>query len=147
VTFQGLLQSEFDRRHTANGRYSLRSFARFLSLDHSTLSQILRGKRRLTPRNVCAIGRKLGLAAAVIAEHCAAENDAAVLAALNRPGFRADSRWLSTMIGLPLDEVNIALQRLLRKRRLVMSSRGSWLRVEEDSGKSGGAVADRGERS
>ena len=131
MTFQDLLQSEFDRRRTANTRYSLRSFARFLSLDHSTLSQILRGKRRVTPRNVRAIGRKLGLTAAVIAEHCATENDAVVLAALNRPGFRADSRWLSTMIGLPLDEVNIVLQRLLRKRMLVMSSRGSWLRVEE----------------
>jgi transcriptional regulator with XRE-family HTH domain len=131
VTFQRLLQSEFHRRRSANGRYSLRSFARHLALDHSTLSQMLRGKRRMTPRKVRAIGRKLGLDAAAIAEHCAAENDAAVLAALGRPGFRADSRWLSTMTGLPLDDVNVALQRLLRKRMLVMSSRESWLRVEE----------------
>jgi transcriptional regulator with XRE-family HTH domain len=131
MTFRTLLQSELHRRRAANARYSLRSFARFLSLDHSTLSQILRGKRRVTPRTVRAIGRKLGLGAAVIAEHCASENDAAVLAALDRPGFRADSRWLSTMIGLPLDEVNIALQRLLRKRLLEMNSRERWLRVEE----------------
>src|SRR4029450_8911369 len=114
VTFQSLLQSELHRRRAANARYSLRSFARFLSLDHSTLSQILRGKRRVTPRNVRAIGRKLGLAAAVIAEHCATEDGWAVLAALSRPGFRADSRWLSTMVGLPLDEVYIELPRLLR---------------------------------
>jgi transcriptional regulator with XRE-family HTH domain len=131
VTFQSLLQSEFDRRRAANSRYSLRSFARRLSLDHSTLSQILRGKRRVTPRNVRAIGRQLGLPADVIAEHCASENDAAVLTALDRPGFRADSRWLSTMIGLPIDEVNIALQRLLRRRMLEMNSRERWLRVEE----------------
>jgi transcriptional regulator with XRE-family HTH domain len=131
VTFQSLLQEEFDRRRAANRRYSLRSFARHLAVDHSTLSQMLRGRRRVTTRNVRTIGRKLGLDADAIAEHCAAGNDAAVLAALNRPVFRADSRWLSTMVGLPLDEVNIVLQRLLRNRRLVMRSRELWLRVEE----------------
>jgi hypothetical protein len=45
--------------------------------------------------------------AAAIAEHCALEHESAVLAALERPGFRADSRWVATIAGIPLDDVNI----------------------------------------
>jgi transcriptional regulator with XRE-family HTH domain len=131
VTFRTVLQTEFDRRRAANHRYSLRSFARALSIDHSTLSQILRGRRRLTGRNVRALGRRLHLTAPAIAEHCAAENESAVLAALERPGFRPDSRWLASIAGIPLDEVNVTVQRLLRKRMVTMTSRERWVRVEE----------------
>ena len=126
VTFRSVLREELERRQAANTRYSLRSFARDLSVDHSTLSQILRGKRRLTGRNVRAFGRRLRLAAPQIAELCALENEAAVLAALDRPNFQADSRWVASMVGIPVDEVNVTLQRLLRKR--IMSMEGdSWV--------------------
>jgi transcriptional regulator with XRE-family HTH domain len=129
--FRIVLQTEFDRRRTANPRYSLRSFARSLSVDHSALSQILRGKRRLTARTVRALGSRLRLSPSAIAEHCAAEHEPAVLAALHRPGFRADSRWLSSMVGISVDDVNVTLQRLLRKRMVSMRSHTSWVRVEE----------------
>ena len=126
VTFRSVLREELERRQAANTRYSLRSFARDLSVDHSTLSQILRGKRRLTGRSVRAFGRRLRLAAPQIAELCALENEAAVLAALDRPNFQADSRWVASMVGIPVDEVNVTLQRLLRKR--IMSMEGdSWV--------------------
>jgi transcriptional regulator with XRE-family HTH domain len=131
VTFRVLLQTEFDRRRAANRRYSLRAFARALAIDHSALSQILRGRRRVTPRSVRAIGARLALDAPAVAEHCAAENESAILDAIGRPNFRADSRWLSTMSGVPLDQVNVTLQRLLRKGRLIMQSRDKWIRLEE----------------
>jgi hypothetical protein len=35
------------------------------------------------------------------------------------------------MAGIPLDEVNVTLQRLLRKRKLTMASRTEWMRGEE----------------
>jgi len=129
VTFRTVLQAEYDRRLARNARYSLRAFARALSVNHSTLSQILRGKRRVTARNVRSIGSKLHLSAAAIAEHCAMEHESAVLATLTRPGFRADSRWVATIVGIPLDEVNVTLQRLLRKRIVRMSSPSSWVRI------------------
>jgi transcriptional regulator with XRE-family HTH domain len=131
VTFRIILQTEFDRRRATNPRYSLRSFARSLSVDHSALSQILRGKRRLTARSVRALGRRLRLSASAIDEHCAAEHETAVLAALHRPSFRADSRWLSSMVGISVDDVNVTLQRLLRKRMVSMRSHTSWVCVEE----------------
>ena len=133
VTFRVVLHREFGRRRAANPRYSLRSFARDLAVDHSTLSQILRGKRRLTGRSVRAFGRRLRLAAPEIAELCALENEAAVLTAIERPNFQADSRWIATMVGIPLDEVNITIQRLLRKRIVTMASPARWPRVQEAS--------------
>lgn len=132
VTFCRLLQAEFDRRRAANRRYSLRGFARSLGLDHASLSQILRGRRRLTARSVQALGRKLHLPASDIAEHAQLEHEAAVLAAVGRPGFRPSSRWLANVTGIPVDAVNVTLQRLLRKRRLTMISRDRWLRAEEE---------------
>ncbi len=131
MTFRVLLQSELDRRRAANPRYSLRAFARALAIDHATLSQMLRGKRRLTTRKVSAIGRKLRLPDHAIAEHAALEHEDAILAAIDRPGFRADSRWLASVTGIPVDAVNTTLQRLLRKRKLTMTSRDRWRRVEE----------------
>jgi len=133
VTFRELLQAEFDRRRACNRRYSLRAFARSLGIDHSALSQVLRGKRRLTARTVRALGRALRLSPAGIAEYCAAEHEAAVLATLERPGFRADSRWVSAVAGIPLDEVNVTLQRLLRKRMMTMSGRATWQRASEET--------------
>jgi hypothetical protein len=130
VTFRALLQSELDRRRAANRRYSLRAYARALAIDHSALSQILRGRRRLTARKIRTLGPRLGLHAGVLDEHCANEHEAAVLDAIARPGFRADSRWIATVSGVPLDDVNIALQRLLRKGVLVMRSRSQWMRCE-----------------
>ncbi len=126
--FRTVLQTELDRRQAANARYSLRAFARALAIDHSALSQILRGKRRVTARNVRALGPRLHLSASAIAEHCAIEHESAVLAALERPGFRADTRWLATIAGIPIDDVNVTLQRLLRKRIVTMSSPSRWAR-------------------
>lgn len=41
------LKSEFERRKKSNERYSLRSFARFLGINHATLSGLMSGKRSL----------------------------------------------------------------------------------------------------
>jgi transcriptional regulator with XRE-family HTH domain len=132
VTLRIVMQTELARRRSTNPRYSLRSFARDLAVDHSTLSQILRGRRRLTGRSVRAFGRRLGLAAPHIAELCALENESAVVATLDRRNFQADSRWVASMVGIPLDEVNVTLQRLLRKRIVAMTTRARWERVQED---------------
>jgi len=48
TSFRLRLQAELARRCAGNPRYSLRAFARRLGVDHSTLSQLLRGRRALT---------------------------------------------------------------------------------------------------
>ena len=52
--------------------------------------------------------------------------------------FRADSRWIAEQLGASVDQVNVALSRLLRLRLLSMDSTGRWT---DASG-----VAARGER-
>src|SRR5262245_38647568 len=58
------LQRELAERCADNPRYSLRAFARQLDVDHSTWSQLLRGKRRLTEVTIRAVCRQLSISEA-----------------------------------------------------------------------------------
>jgi uncharacterized protein (TIGR02147 family) len=66
MEYLNLLQSEFRKRKIVNPRYSVRGFARFLSVDPSSLSQVLRGKRRPGKAFLQKSGKRLGLTAAEI---------------------------------------------------------------------------------
>jgi hypothetical protein len=126
------LAAEMSRRRARHPRYSLRAFARGAGLAHSTLVRLLREDARLTPASARRLGRRLGLSTPEIADACRAENDRRILALVGRSDFRADSRWLAVRAGLPLDDVNIALQRLLAGRRLVMRGPASWAPRNEE---------------
>ena len=139
MSFREVLQDELRRRCARNPRYSLRAFARALALDHSSLSQLLRGRRRVTTRAIRRIGATLRLSAHEIEIHCAEENDAALLRVVGTELFRADSRRLASVLGIPIDEVNVSLQRLLRFRALSMTAAGHW---EVSNAQSRRAVAD-----
>jgi transcriptional regulator with XRE-family HTH domain len=126
VHFRTALKSEFRRRTERNPRYSLRAFARDLGSDHATLSQILRGRRSLSPRMVRHLGPHLRLDPTVIADASAQQGAEAILRLAQSPGFCVQSRWIATQTGLPIDAVNVALQRLLRDGDLVMESSTCW---------------------
>ena len=120
------LTTEFEQRQRRNPRYSLRAFARDLGTDHATLSQLLRGRRVLSPRLVQQFGRKLHLSAADIADACEQHHADAILRLARLQSFRPNSRWIATRTGLPLDAVNSALDRLVRHGDLVMASAARW---------------------
>jgi hypothetical protein len=140
VTFREILEHELQRRCARNPRYSLRAFARALAVDHSALSQLLRGRRRMTTRAIRQIGAMLRLDSHEIEMHCAEENDAALLRVIDTDLFRADSRRLASVLGIPMDEVNVSLQRLLRLGALRMTAANRW---EVSDGQSRRAMADR----
>ena len=71
--FREFLQRELARRCADNPQYSLRAFARSLRTDHSTLSQILRAKRRLTAETIRALASELQVSAADIEAFVARE--------------------------------------------------------------------------
>jgi transcriptional regulator with XRE-family HTH domain len=153
--FLDRLRQEFRRRRETNSRYSLRAFALFLNVDHSTLSQILRGGRRVPLARMRLWARRLGLgpeeAAAYIASehlrdassveresqvrHWSAEAMAIIedgvhwdILRLSRtPEFRADSQWIAQRIAGTVDQVNIAFTRLLRLRLIETNATGNWL--------------------
>jgi transcriptional regulator with XRE-family HTH domain len=154
VTFRNRLQREFEARRAINKRYSLRAFATLLAVDHASLSQILRGMRSVPPEKIGAWGRKLKLSAEEIAvytavgrmadetarlreeqlRHWAAEMLALITQPVHREmlrlsrqrGFRTDSRWVAEKLGVKVDEVNIALSRLLRLGLIEVTAVGVW---------------------
>lgn len=121
-----LLAETLARRRAVNQAYSLRAFAQSLGVHHATLTRLLAGRTIATGRCVQRLGRRLGLNDAEIQQLGLAEARRGVCRAISRRDFRPDSRWLAAMTGLPLDAVNVALQRLLVDRALVMRSRGHW---------------------
>jgi transcriptional regulator with XRE-family HTH domain len=125
MRFRAILQSVLMQRRSINHRYSLRSLARALRIDHATLSQLMRGERRITGRTIRCLGPRLGLTAHQLEECRTLEHEIAIVTILTDPRFRPDSRWLAVHLNIPLDDVNIALQRLLYKRLIVMRKR-TW---------------------
>jgi uncharacterized protein (TIGR02147 family) len=164
-SFRIYLQTELARRCSTNRQYSLRSFALQLDVDHSTLSQVLRGKRRLTPQMVAKFGRMLnlpvedikafvdheemvksgGTVAAVMVQQLTIDavrllsetHHQSILELLQLESFRPDVRWIARVLNSEPDEVNIALSRLLRLGLLEMSTPERWI------DKSEGLVKDR----
>jgi hypothetical protein len=152
--FLDRLRHEFRRRREKNVRYSLRAFALFLNVDHSTLSQILRGGWRVPIARMRLWARKLGLGPEEAAAYIASEHlpDASIaerqsqsdigarrpwpssrtrahwdIVRLSRtPAFRADSQWIARRIAGSVDQVNIAFTRLLRLRLIETNASGNW---------------------
>lgn len=61
IDYRSYLRAELARRSTINPSYSLRAFARALSLAPGALSEILNGKRTLGPKKAMEITQKLAL--------------------------------------------------------------------------------------
>jgi plasmid maintenance system antidote protein VapI len=152
TTFRAYLQTELARRCSANPKYSLRAFALHLDIDHSTLSKLLRGRRQFTTGMIQRLGGRLKLSDSQIEQFSRREasrtpsqstsevrrllRDAAslvtslrhfaILELVRLDGFRADSRWIARVLGLSIDEVNIAVTRLIHLDLLEMTSRERW---------------------
>jgi len=151
--FRPFLQEELATRCARNPRYSLRAFARYLKLDHSTLSQLLRGRRRFTARTVERIGARLSLTPTVITQFVELERTSpeswaarelrqlsrdasrslaewhhpAILELTRLTSFRPDVRWIARVLDVSVDEVNVAVTRLARLGLLDMQSPTTWM--------------------
>lgn len=162
-SFRLLLQSELGRRCASNPQYSLRAFAKYLGLDHATLSQLLRGKRRMTAKMIVKIGTRLGLPEDKLKAYVRYEESAcspalpsvnlreiqqmahdaaaiisewyhyAILELTRLQEFKPDSRWIARVLGLTPDEVNIAVARLNHLGLLRMVSRKCWIDTSGDT--------------
>ncbi len=141
VDLTQILSAELAKRRKRNPRYSLRAFARDLGSDHATLSQLIRGRRVLSPRMAKKFGAKLHLRAVDISEACEQHNAEAILRLAGAPGFRPNSRWIATRTGLSLDGVNTALARLLHQRQLVMETASRWTFLPKSHAQSGHPLA------
>lgn len=157
-----LLRERLSAAMRRNPRFSLRSFAKQLGIDHSTLSQVLRSKRRLSTRALRAVGKRMGLSEETIRSYAKSfrqrssanrppENlhsyhfdldtfqflsvwyHYAILELIQVQGFKTDSRWIAKTLGIAVEDVNIALQRLLRLGLLEMLGRDHWIDKSGDA--------------
>ena len=154
IDLRGFLRHELARRCAKNSRYSLRAFARALGTDHSTLSQLLRGRRPLAVRTIEQFCDRLGVPEEECQQFIVAERQRrrqsadeprqirrlgrdisillsdwrhfAILELTRLESFRTDSRWIARVLGSSTDEVNVAIQRLLRFGLLQMTDAGTW---------------------
>jgi transcriptional regulator with XRE-family HTH domain len=156
--FRRVLQAALKAAQRRNPRFSLRALAARLGVDHSTLSQVMRGRRTIAPERAARWAARLGVSDAVM-KTCVVERrvarpggrirvrsfdadtfallaewpHAAILELTHVPDFQADSRWLAARLGVPVGTVNIALQRLLRLQLLAMRSPTRWEDVSGDA--------------
>ncbi|HEV7397116.1 MAG TPA: TIGR02147 family protein [Pyrinomonadaceae bacterium] len=154
--FRIFLRERFQAALRRNPRFSLRSFARQLGVNHSTVSQILRNKRPVSARAVEEMGKRLRLSENLIARYkhgikkrnkstgrtlqevrsfqfdldtfelLSSWYHQAILELTHTGNFKPDSRWIGKRLGISVTEVNVAVQRLLRLGLLEMSSTSKW---------------------
>ena len=152
--FKDRLLEEFQLRRVANSRYSLRAFATFLEADHSSLSQIMKGSRSAPSGGIRKWAKKLDMDREEITAYVAAEQ-APDAQTVRRQGhlrhwtneamgiitnpvhwqipklcrtkeFQPNCIWISEQTGTSIDEVNIALSRLLRLGLIELQRDGNW---------------------
>jgi uncharacterized protein (TIGR02147 family) len=157
-----LLRERLGAAMRRNPRFSLRSLAKQLSINHSTLSQVLRSKRRLSPRALETIGKRMGLGEETIRaygqnsrkkSHSSEQPKKlrsyhydldtfqflsvwyhhAILELVDVEGFKPDSRWIARVLGIEVNDVNIAIQRLLRLGLLEMQAKDRWVDKSGDA--------------
>lgn len=61
MDYRSILEGELSRRQRKNRSYSLRAFSKDLGLDSSTLSAVLKGKRRLPVKKASEVADRIGL--------------------------------------------------------------------------------------
>lgn len=139
------LTSEFERRCQQNSRYSLRAFARSLSVDSSYLSKILSGKRKLSRHALSKLAERIHLPAELMqsvkkptqtdsftsleVEHfrlIANWYHYAILEMTRLSDFRPDPKWISAYLGINQAEALAAIERLKECGLLEVTASGHW---------------------
>lgn len=153
VDFQNYLSNELQRRLADNPRYSLRAFARDLDIEPSLLSKILRRKIPLTDGMFQRISTRLRLPGDILntlkwttfpegledysvdepsVDYIAVEEflmisdwyHYAILEMTSLKDFRPEALWFTERLGLPLEIIEPALERLLKLGLLVQTESG-----------------------
>lgn len=139
------IQREFIERCRKNSAYSLRAFAKYLEIDQSFLSKILKGQRSVTKDLAEAVGPKLGLktsqvkalfsaGAASMPGFLSLTDDEfellsewhhfAIIELSKTSGFDPDPQKIANRIGIHVEEVREALERLQRLNFIQISDAG-----------------------
>lgn len=139
--FRLYLQTELIRRCRQNANYSQRAFAKFLGVENSWLSKVMRRQKNMSPRSINKIGERLGLSPYEINKFLKSISNArpsqsppikfaqlnqdtfevisewyhfAILELMKLKSFKMDTRWISSRLGITHAEAQAAIERLVR---------------------------------
>ncbi len=144
IEFRLKLQEEFARRVRVNERYSIRAFAKYLSIDSSTLSQILTAKRSLSDKKMKQICEKIGIvnpsSRAATSEFETINIDTfavmsdwyhfAILDLVLLKNFKPEPQWIARKISIQEHEAKAAFERLQRLN-LIVKKNGKFIKGKE----------------
>lgn len=144
------LKQELEKRKTKNSQYSLRAFARDLDISKTTLSEILTGKRLITPPNLEKIRERLALNDAeyldlkkhvglveVIERNMLQKNELkiienwymmAILNLAKLPKAKYCSTWIAQRLNISKEEAIEALE-ILCDKELIINNNGILTRT------------------
>lgn len=112
--FPDRLRRELAQRCARNPRYSLRAFARYLEIDHATLSQILRRRRSVSARMIRRLGGRLSFREEEIVRYVAAPAEVAPDDAARAGRARQILEWTQDTATLVSEWQHFALLELVR---------------------------------
>lgn len=137
--FRQILEDEYTQRCKKNSQYSLRSFAKSMDIHPASLSLILRGKRECSQNMIDRLKEKLSLSPTQMAtlvyqeeqdttpskrefinlsmdifSICSEWYYDAILELTKLPEFDPNPKWISKVLELSINEVQIAISRLER---------------------------------
>jgi plasmid maintenance system antidote protein VapI len=149
--FRKILQAELKRRSQRGHSYSMRAFARSLSIDQALLSRLIKGERRITPKMIVRLGQALNLSGEQLKktlQHQAISISArssgykplldedfeilsewlhfAILELIQTVDFQSQSHWVAKRLRVTINEVNMAVERLVKRGLMTIDENGIW---------------------
>jgi transcriptional regulator with XRE-family HTH domain len=146
------LKSELTRRCEKNPRYSLRSFARSLGVDHSLLAKILRGERRVSAGMIWKVGQAINIKPEQLTKWSIESRENregrkvrfnilkngklsiltewyhfALLELTLLPEFSTQPQWIAKKLQITVAEARMAIDRLQESGRLTINENGEWV--------------------
>jgi uncharacterized protein (TIGR02147 family) len=139
---QNFIKEEFEKRRARNPNFSLRSYAKWLDVSPAQLSQMMTGKRSVTPKTLQKIVKRIGLSPfekkqifnSLLKDKNFIESEdskkinleedkfrvisdwyhLAIVSLAHVKGAKADPRWISSRLGISMEEAHGGLLRLER---------------------------------
>lgn len=151
MELERVLSEKLFEAQSRSSRFSQRAMAKRLGLSSGALSEILRGKRKISRKLAARIAerldlspaekRALGVESKSIQPEFLLSADTfhlisdwwhfAILNLSQTEGFRSDTNWIARRLGISGPKVREALERLERLGFIAMDAKGRWKRTHK----------------
>lgn len=165
VNFRQLLQSKFLSMKSKNSRYSLRAFAKFLGVDQSLLTKVLKGEKKFSSNVTERLSIRIGLAPSQLHLLIHGRNSNSfyqmedkqfellsnplhfeILELTKTTAFKSDVVWMAQELGVHVEEIRAAVRRL-ESLEMIAISKGKINVLKKDNSWSNNLITTEARRS